>query len=59
MVEKFGRAIGGAARALALTSEKRKEISQKGVQAKKIKAAAEESKQAKLPIFSNQKDQSN
>ncbi len=28
-------------------------------EAKKIKAAAEESKQAKLPIFSNQKDQIN
>lgn len=39
MDEKIGRAIGGAARALALSSEKRKEISQKGVLAKKAKAS--------------------
>jgi hypothetical protein len=36
--EPVGRAKGGAARALALTPEKRREISHKGVVAKKLKA---------------------
>lgn len=38
MTEPVGRARGGAARALSLSLEKRREISQKGVDAKRLKA---------------------